>query len=114
MTDRLTFGSYRIPCNPRTLKTVCSRRILHRFSPFCGDVVEDYGPELSKVNGEGTFFGRDAEKNLALLRKLFRESGKETLTAGGESFPAFFTNLTVSRPSDSREIRFSFEFTEAP
>ncbi len=112
--NRMTFGMYTFPYNPESLKISHSRRVITRFSPFCGSMTEDYGAEAVHVSGEGEFLGRTAETELETLIREFKAGGKRNLVVGGELFPAYFENLTVIRGTESEAVRFHFEFIEAP
>ncbi len=111
--NRMSFGNYAFPYNPESLKISRSRRIVTRFSPLCGSLVEAYGAEPIRVSGEGEFFGESAETALTELIQEFETGEKHTLKVGGESFFAYFENLTVVRNAETRAIRFLFEFVEA-
>ncbi len=112
--DRMIFGVYTFPYNPDTLKISHTRRVITRFSPFCGSVTEDYGLEAIRVSGEGEFCGAQAEKELQSLIDEFKAGGKRVLVVGGEILSACFENLTVIRSVSSEAVRFQFEFVEAP
>ena len=112
--ERIVYGTYTFPCSPQSLRIVHSRQVVTRVSPFGTDVVEDYGLSAATVTGEGEFFGADAEENRQIMLAEFRIGGTRTLTAGGETFPACFESLTMTRDVSTRAIRFSFRFVEVP
>lgn len=112
--NRMTFGMYTFPYNPESLKISHSRRVITRFSPFCGSLADDYGLEAVRVSGEGEFSGTTAETELETLVREFKTGGKRILVVGGEIFPAYFESLTVIRGAETRAVRFHFEFVEAP
>lgn len=111
--NRMSFGTYAFPYNPESLKISHTRRIVTRFSPLCGSLVEDYGLEPIRVSGEGEFFGASAETEFTALVEVFKTEGKRNLIVGGETLSAYFESLTVIRGAESRAIRFHFEFVEA-
>jgi len=71
----LRFKEYTFRHNPRTLM-VRSRRLTAQVSCFgLGQALQELGPGLTEVEGEGELFGTDAMEQFLALRQLQEQGG---------------------------------------
>lgn len=112
--NAIVFGNVTFPCGPKALKIARGRRVVTRYSPFRGEIVEDCGPLAVRVSGEGELFGADAEEELEALAAAFEAGDPALLRVGTLSFPAVFETFAVVRSEETGVIRIEFAFRELP
>ncbi len=109
----MTFGSFTLPHNPRTLKVAFNRRVQPIHSIFKGEVLQDLGRQSRAVTGEGEFYGDSAYSDFYSLRALLDQGEGLLLQLPG--FEPFYARLKkvefIGQPGPML-ITYRFEFLE--
>lgn len=112
---RLRFGEYEFSHNPERL-TVRYRQEVAAGSCYGFPAgVQQLGPGLTEVEGEGVFFGRDAMEQFERLREVFRLGEVRLLSGAGlEPMWAVFHRLSLlGRGGDGEDlVRYQVSFLE--
>lgn len=109
----LRFKEYQFPHNPRRLTVGYLRNTVSSACFGFGAAIQDLGPGLTAVEGEGEFFGKDAMAQFQTLRQVFLEEGSGTLSGAGlEPMKAIFQNLTLLGKGGESALSYSFRFVE--
>ena len=109
----LRFKEYTFRHNPRTL-TVRSRRLTAQVSCFgLGQALQELGPGLTEVEGEGEFFGTDAMEQFLELQQLQGQGGSGILSGAGlEPMRAVFDSLEMTGTCGDGAIGYRVHFIE--
>ena len=109
----LRFKEYTFRHNTRSLP-VRSRRLPAPFSCFgLGQALQELGPGLSEVEGEGEVFGTDAMEQFLALRQLQEQGGSGILSGAGlEPMRAVFDSLEMTGTGGDGAIGYRVHFIE--
>ena len=113
MADKMTYGGYTWPHNPRRLSMKLARRIHVMESGLGSDVLQDIGEQVRMVEGEGEFFGENAHADFYALRARFEQGGALLLSLPGFTpFMARFKELRFTEQAGPQIVSYAFAFIE--
>ena len=109
----LRFKEYTFRHNPRSL-TVRSRRLTAQVSCFgLGQALQELGPGLTEVEGEGERLGTEAREQLLALRELQGQGGGGIWSGAGlERMRAVFDSLEMTGTGGDGAIGYRVHFIE--
>ena len=109
----LRFKEYTFRHNPHSL-TVHSRRLTAQVSCFgLGQALQELGPGLTEVEGEGELFGTDAMEQFLELQQLQGQGGSGILSGAGlEPMRAVFDSLEMTGTGGDEAIGYRVHFIE--
>ena len=108
------YKNFLFPFNPQRLEITDRRQMALYHCPAGGEVVQDLGRRCRTIQGEGAFFGPQAESQLSQLRQVFAlpGAGRLILPLLDDSMMAHFTQLQVIGEGSGEIIRYAFTFVE--
>ena len=115
----LRFKEYTFRNNPRRLVVLHRKRTASAICCGFGESLQQLGPGLSEVQGEGELFGEDAMEQFAQLRVLM-EGGSGVLSGAGTpdqyftlgNFLAVLESLQMTGSGGEAVIGYRFRFIE--
>lgn len=110
----LHYRNFLFPYNPQRLEILEQRQLAVYHCPAGGEVVQNLGRRCRTVQGEGAFFGPQAQEQLAQLRAVYamEGAGRLILPLLEGSMLAHFTRLEVIGEGNGEVIRYRFAFLE--
>lgn len=110
----LHYKNFLFPYNPRRLEITQQRQVTLYHCPAGGEVAQDLGRCCRTVQGEGAFFGAQAQAQLEQLQAVFAldGAGRLILPMLPESMMAHFTRLEMIGEGSGEIIRYAFTFVE--
>ena len=108
----LRFKEYTFRNNPRRLVVLHRKRTASAVCCGFGESLQQLGPGLSEVQGEGELFGEDAMEQFAQLR-AWMEGGSGVLSGAGlEPMRAVLESLQMTGSGGEAVIGYRFRFIE--
>lgn len=115
--DRVQYGRYTFPHNPRVIRVTENRGSPVNSYPFLGEETALVGRRVSVVVLEGELFASGVQEALAAqetLRGVYAAGGKELLfLPGRQPFWAVFDRLELTARGDGRVLGYRARFLEA-
>lgn len=109
----LRFGGYQFAHNPRKLTVKYLKNTAESICMGFGAALQELGPGLTVVEGEGELFGADAMEQFQQLRRVFLQQGSETLSGAGlEPMRAVFRELILLGRGGEQALTYRLRFVE--
>lgn len=110
---KMRFKDFIFPSNPSVFEISSSTNIAVRSVYHGNSDVQSVSLNPIKVNGNGEFFGDEAEESCQYLMHMLRtkESGA-LLLPSGSGFNAYLNKFTFFKNAQKNSISYTFEFTE--
>ena len=109
----LRFKEYTFRHNPRKIVVRHTRETASAHCYGFGNTLQELGPGLTVIEGEGELFGADALEQFLSLRKLMQDSGSGVLSGAGiEPMYAVLESLQMVGKGGDNTISYTFRFLE--
>ncbi len=110
---KMSFGSYVFPVNPYMLRILHQKTVAEHKIPSYKSLTEETGMSCTRIQGEGEFFGEDAELQFLELKSVFENTGADILYLPSQKpVLAVFESLELSGSDIGGVIRYKFSFVE--
>lgn len=113
--DRMQFGSYLFPHNPRTIQVETAQKAAQLFLPRTGGRIQPLGPQCRRITCKGELFSDNPQATLKELSALAAAADGEVKTLflpTGEALFALLEQLTYTADGDGRVIAYTAVFLE--
>lgn len=109
----LRYKEYQFTHNPRKLTVKLARNTVTIPCLGFGSAVQEMGPGVRVVEGEGEFFGENVMEQFSAMEQIFSEGGSGTLSGAGlEPMKALFQDLMLTGQGGEQVLSYFVRFVE--